>query len=58
MGTMVIRLQIYRELMLRLFCLSCGGPGLSADCRIEPAVWHPDGLFRCSFIKYPVYVPF
>ena len=31
-------LQIYRELMLCLFCLSCGRPGLSADCRIELAV--------------------
>lgn len=35
-------LQIHREPVLRLFCLSRGSPGLSADCRIEPVVWHPD----------------
>lgn len=35
-------LLIHREPVLRLFCLSCGSPGLSADCRIEPVVWHPD----------------
>lgn len=34
-------LQIYRELVLCLFCLFYGSPGLSADYRIEPAVWHP-----------------
>lgn len=48
MGTMVIwTLRIYRELVL------CSGslvncPGLSADCRIEPAVWHSNGLLNHS----------
>lgn len=23
-------------------CLSCGSPGLSADWKIEPGVWHPN----------------
>lgn len=35
-------LQIHREPVLRLFCLSCGSPGLSADWKIEPGVWHPN----------------
>lgn len=50
-------LQIYRELVLRLFCLSCDSPGLSAVCRIEPAVWLSNGLFSRSLIKYPVFLP-
>ena len=37
-------------------CLSCGSPGLSADSRTEPAVWHPNGLFSCGVIKYSVCV--
>lgn len=41
----------------RVFCLSCGSPGLPADSRIEPAVWHPNGLFNHSFIKYAVCDP-
>lgn len=48
----------YTTLRARAFCLSCGSPGFSADSRIEPAVWHPNGLFSCSFIKYAVCVPF
>lgn len=36
-----------------LFFESCGLP---ADCRIEPAVWHADGLFSHSCIKYPVFL--
>lgn len=53
MGMMVTRLPV----LARVFCLSCGSPGLPADSRIEPAVWHPNGLFSHSFIKYAVCDP-
>lgn len=43
-------LQIHREPVLRLFCLSCGSPGLSADCRIEPVVWHLD-VFSATILS-------
>lgn len=37
----------------RTLCSVCSGslvncPGLSADCRIEPAVWHSNGLLSHS----------
>lgn len=35
-------LQIHREPVLCLFCLSCDSSGLSTDCRVEPTVWHPN----------------
>lgn len=44
-GTMVIRLFVL--LCLPLLC----SPGFSADCRTEPAVRHPSGLFSCSVTK-------